>query len=91
MSMEQQTQVMVNLAQWIRERGLESPAILFLQANKPLAPIGGQALLFLQPVLGAVGAMLGWANGERVWTDYAALLENPACIDRLLELLERPA
>lgn len=90
-TMEQQTQAVADLARWIRERGLESPAILFLQANKPLAPIGGQALLFLQPVLGTLGAMLGWAGDEHTWNEYALLLENPACIDWLVELLEEPA
>lgn len=89
--MEQQSPAMVNLVKWIRERGLESPAILFLQANKPLAPVGGQALLFLQPVLGALGSMLGWANDERVWNEYALWLEDPACIDQIVELLERSA
>ncbi len=89
--MAQNDHLMINLVNWIRERGLELPAILFLQAGKPLAPIGGQMLLFFQPILGALGSMLGWPGSERIWADYASLLENPADIERILELMEKPA
>lgn len=86
---ERQEQITADLADWIRERGLESPAILFLQANKPLALIGSQALLLLQPVLGFIGPMLGWFENDQILTEYAALLETPGSIERLVSLLER--
>jgi hypothetical protein len=88
-AVDRQEQIIADLANWIRDRGLESPAILFLQANKPLALIGSQALLFLQPVLGFVGPMLGWFENDQVLREYAALLETPSSIDRILSLLER--
>jgi len=88
-TVDRQEQIIANLADWIRDRDLESPAILFLQVNKPLALIGSQALLLLQPVLGLVGPMLGWFENDQVLAEYAALLETPGSIDRILSLLER--
>jgi hypothetical protein len=64
------------LAGWITARGLESPAILFFEVSKPLALLGSQALLVLQPLLG------GAAN------EWATLLEDPDTIDQILDRLE---
>ena len=88
-TVERQEQIITNLVNWIRARGLESPAILFLQANKPLALIGSQALFLLQPALGFVGSTLGWFENDRIIAEYAALLETPESIERILSLLER--
>ncbi len=76
------------LAAWICEKGLRAPAILFLEAHKPLAPLGSQALLLLQPLLGDVGGLLGWGDGERVIEECALLLEDPEGVERLLACLE---
>jgi len=65
------------LTDWIRGAGLTEPAVLFLEASKPLAPLGSQLLLMLQPLLGPVLA------------DYAALFEDPDGVDRVLDDLER--
>lgn len=83
--------LVTDLVNWIRARGLVSPAILFLQLNKPLAPIGGQVLLLFQPFLDTLGTMLGWPGNQHIWADYAALLESPDDIERLLKRLEEPA
>ena len=64
------------LAGWIAARGLESPAILFFELSKPLALLGSQALLVLQPLLG--GAVNEWAD----------LLEDPTTIDQILDRLD---
>jgi hypothetical protein len=84
---ERQEQIIVRLVDWIRDRGLESPAILFLQANKPLALVASQAMFFFQPILGFVGPLLGWKDAE-VLAEYAAVLETPGSIDRILSLLD---
>ena len=86
---EHQEQMIERLVQWIEARGLRSAAILLLEANKPLALFGGQALLFLQPLLGLVGPALGAPGGGEPTTEWADLLENPAGIERILERLER--
>jgi hypothetical protein len=85
---ERQEQMIERLVQWIEARGLRAPAILLLEANKPLALFGGQALLFLQPLLGLVGPALGWPGGKEPAAEWAALLEDPAGMDRILERLE---
>ena len=72
-------QMIGRLAGWITARGLESPAILLLELSKPLAVLGSQALLVLQPLLG--GALNEWAG----------LLEDPATIDQILDQLDRSA
>ena len=86
---EQQEQMIERLVEWIEARELRAPAILLLEANKPLAAIGGQALLFVQPLLGLAGRALGWPAGTEPAAEWAALLEHPAGIDRILERLER--
>lgn len=86
---ECQEQLIERLVEWIEVRGLRSPAILLLEANKPLACIGGQALLLIQPLLGLVGPALGWPVGKERAAEWAALLEHPSGIDRILERLER--
>ena len=85
-----ESQAMIDrLTDWIQTRGLAGPAILFLEASKPLALIGSQMLLVLQPMLGAIGP--AWFADHRVVAEYAALLEDPVTIDRLLVHLERAA
>ena len=72
-------QMIGRLAGWIAARGLESPAILFFELTKPLALLGSQVLLVLQPLLG--GTLNEWAD----------LLEDPATIDQILDQLDRSA
>jgi hypothetical protein len=76
------------LVNWIQAKGLSAPAVLFLEASKPLSFIGSQVLLLLQPVLGHIGPTLGWFDDSHVVAEYAELLEDPANIDRILAYLE---
>lgn len=69
-------QMVGRLAGWITARGLESPAILLFELAKPLALLGSQALLVLQPLVG--GALDEWAG----------LLEDPDTIDQIVDRLE---
>jgi len=89
LAIDRQEQMIVRLAEWIQTKGLGSPAILFLEAHKPLAPVVSQTLLFLQPLLGFMGPMLGWFDDDRILTEYALLLEDSANVDRILSFLER--
>jgi hypothetical protein len=88
MATEREDRMIAHLVGWIQAKGLRSPAILFLEAHKPLAPIGSQVLLFLQPLLRFVGPLLGWFDDDRVLTEYALLLEDPANVERVLSHLE---
>jgi hypothetical protein len=40
-----------SLADWLQEAGLVGPAYLLLSGLRPLSFVGGQGLLFLQPLL----------------------------------------
>ena len=72
------------LAGRIEGMGLATPAILMLEANKPLSFLGSQALLVLQP-------LLGFAVGDTATEEYAALLEDRDNVERLILRLERQA
>jgi hypothetical protein len=78
----QQDLLIDRLAQQISRWGLTAPAILFLEANKPLSMIASQALLFFQP-------LLGFLLDDEVISGYAQLFEDQANVERLLHLLER--
>ena len=64
------------VARRIERRGLVAPAVLFLETLRPLSFLGGQMLYLAQPILGQSAA------------EYAALLEDPGGVDRLLARLE---
>ncbi|MFQ6059205.1 MAG: hypothetical protein ACE5MB_10050 [Anaerolineae bacterium] len=70
------------LARKIAHLGLTTPAILFLEAHKPLSFLGSQALLFSQP-------LLGFLLGDKEAQDYALLLEDRENVERLLRSLEQ--
>lgn len=69
------------LADWIARRGLLTPAVFLLEANKPFSFLGGQVLWVLQPLLGP-------AIGYGRMAAYARLLEDRTSVERLLERLE---
>jgi hypothetical protein len=77
------------LAEWIASRGLVSPAILLFEFAKPLFPIGSQALLLVQPLIGFLGPLMGWVGDEQAWSGYVALLEDPQSIERIVSRLEQ--
>ncbi|NCO42754.1 MAG: hypothetical protein COZ06_24215 [Armatimonadetes bacterium CG_4_10_14_3_um_filter_66_18] len=64
--------------------GLETPAIFLLEMHKPLSFLGSQALLFASPCL---APFMGLERTE----DFAALLNEPANVDLLLDRIEELA
>jgi hypothetical protein len=71
----------VQVADALCTRGLRLPALVGLEAGRPLSLIGGQVLWLLQPLLGLVVSrdMIGHA---------AQLLEEPEALDELIGQLE---
>ena len=65
------------VARW----GLVTPAIAFLEANKPLSFVGSQALLMLQPMTDLFGA-------SKLTKDFAVLLADRDRVGRLIASLE---
>lgn len=83
---ERRDQILDMLAQRIHRLGLDVPAVLFLQVNRPLSWLYGQALHFIGPVADLPIRSI-W--GTSFTQELAFLLEDQRNIDRLIERLER--
>ena len=77
----QSEQLIEHLTEQISRWRLTVPAILLLQATRPLGFIASQGLLLCQPLLSFV------YDAPRV-ADYAELLADRASMDRLVTRLE---
>jgi len=66
------------MALWVERAGLTEPVVALLEAHKPLAFLGSQAMLFLQPLLSPF-----LSNTER----FIAFLEDQKNMERLLDRL----
>jgi hypothetical protein len=71
------------IAAKIRARGLETPAVLFLESVRPLNMVGAQVMIGLQPF---VELAANPADYERL----TQALEKRPSIDILIRLLEKP-
>lgn len=69
------------IAQKVVDKGMETPAVLFLEMNKPVSVIAGQSILaaspFLIPIFGAAGVR-----------KYSQLLNNRDNVELLIERIE---
>ncbi len=62
-------------------RRMQAPAVLFLETVRPLNFVGSQAMVFLQPLVGAAFSTVQW---ERV----ARMLEQREVIELLIQRIE---
>ena len=83
-----QEQTIERLVDWLQERGMVAPAVLFLELGRPLLPIGSQLLLLAQPMLDAMVPALGQSTTGGMLAEIADLLENPLAVDQVLVCLE---
>lgn len=72
------------IAAEVVRRGMVTPAVFFIELNRPLSFLAGQAAHVLFPFLAPV-------LGVRLARQVAELLEDPANVDRLLDKMERLA
>lgn len=72
------------VAREIRSRGLSAPALLLLDAHRPLRPLLGQAATFLLPLM---RPLLGESSSQAL----ERALGDDAAYDRLMERLRRGA
>ncbi|TAM57953.1 MAG: hypothetical protein EPN50_08705 [Chloroflexota bacterium] len=77
---ESREELVEAVAREIHSRGLVGPAMMFLEASRPYRPLGGQAMLFFDPVLR--GLFGGEVQGVHL------LLAAEGGVERLLERLE---
>lgn len=74
-------QLIDRCARRIADLGLTAPAILFLEMHKPLAFLGAQLLLVMQPFLS-----LGFDDADL--RDVAAIIEQRDGVEELVQRLE---
>ncbi len=79
---ERKEQLIEAVARRIEALGLSTPAILMLEANKPLSFLGSQAILILQPIL-------NFALDQSTSQEFAQLLADRQNVERLIQRLER--
>jgi hypothetical protein len=72
--------IVEEVAREIVLRGLTAPAVHFLEANRPYRPLGADAMLFFDPVLGQV------FGGDH--HDASRILADDAGIEQLIARLE---
>jgi hypothetical protein len=70
-----------HLGKEIAERNLGAPAIFFLEMNKPFCRIGGQLLIFLDPIL---KLFVDIPEYDRL----IRLMEDPENVERLILAIE---
>jgi hypothetical protein len=82
---EQETNDLLdNLASQILKRKLEAPAIMFLEMNKPISRIAGNAAIVFMPFLAPI---VGTQNVH----NYSRLLMNSSNVESLIQRLEAGA
>ncbi len=81
LSVSRRDELIERLVSQLNAWGMVAPALMFLEANKPLSFLGSQLILLSQPVLGLI-----WE--DKLLGDYALLLEDRDNIERLLCRLE---
>ncbi len=79
-TMEQRDELVEQVAREIQLRGLTGPAVHFLQASRPYRPLGSNAMLFFDPVLGSL------FGGELL--SATEILADDVGIEQLIERLE---
>ncbi len=78
---EERAEIADRLAKKVADRRLESVATLFLEMNKPIAFIGGQALLVAAPIFGTI---FGYDDMQRL----ALFFQSADNIELLLQRIE---
>jgi len=78
---ERRDQLLDDLARKVVRRRLQTPAIFFLEMNKPLTSLASTAITFSQPTLGAF-------FGFQRMAEWAALLNDRENVERLIQRIE---
>jgi hypothetical protein len=70
-----------SIAQKIVDRGLSTPAVIFLESTKPLNVLGCQTLNFLEPIVQSVFSI-------RNYNDFIRIMENRSNLEKLIQRIE---
>jgi hypothetical protein len=80
MTEERRNQLIETIVQKVAQYGMITPAIFFLEMNKPLSYIGSQAMHFFSPMVSVVFAS---------FEEYAYFFEDRQNVERLIVRLEQ--
>jgi len=69
------------LARKIVNRGLATPAVIFLESTKPLNMVGCQTLNFLEPIVQSIFHI-------RSYNEFIELMENRTNVEKLIRTIE---
>jgi hypothetical protein len=75
------SELIERIATWINKKQLHVPAVLYLEAHKPIAGAMGAFISFLAPGL-------DWILGEKNMEDLANVLQDRREIERLIARIE---
>jgi len=80
MTEERRNQLIDNICQKVIQYGMSTPAIFFLEMNKPLSYIGSQAMHFFSPIVSVLFTS---------FEEYAYFFEDRQNVERLIVRLEQ--
>ena len=80
MTDERRSQLIESICQKVAQYGMITPAIFFLEMNKPLSYIGSQAMHFFSPIVSVLFAS---------FEEYAYFFEDRQNVERLIVRLEQ--
>jgi hypothetical protein len=78
--------MLARIAEQIKRRGLQTPAIWFLEIHRPLFPLGGQLAIGLSPFLA-----LFFSGGAFDLRKYTKLMSDPQNVGILIRLIDSDA
>jgi hypothetical protein len=81
LSPERRDEIIDYLANTVVRRKLQTPAIFFLELNKPISTVASNMVTFAQPTLGAF-------FGFKKMAEWAALLNERDNVERLIQRIE---
>ncbi len=76
--------VMEDFARAVVRFGLETPAVMFLEMNRPISFLASQGMFFCAPLLGML-------LPPRKIDTFARLLDTPGGVERLIQRIEEVA
>lgn len=82
LSIERRDQLLALAAEWVVRKGLEAPAVMFLEMHKPLTTMAAVGYAFAQPPL---MMLFGFQRTEEV----RLLLSDRANIELLMDRIEQ--
>ncbi len=86
-------EILTRLAEWIVERRMSAPAIVFLESHRPLSFVGAQAMIAASPLVEMFEpffrALVGPRYQHAYYRRFAEMLEDRDTVERLIIEIER--